>query len=109
MKKFLYSLILLAGQAGWGIAHSDENLDWLDEFRGIIHYDRTVYAQCLLEANKSSKGLDSVAVRLVREACQTKATPKRCREARSGKVNACIAECKGAGMYSRKFGACSFN
>lgn len=109
MKNLFCFLVFLACQSSWAIAHADDSLDWVDEVVGKIHYDRTVYAQCLLDANSDSKGLGSAAVRLVREACQTKATPKRCREARSGKVNACIAECKGAGMYSRKFGACSFN
>jgi hypothetical protein len=78
--------------------------------------DSTYFADCVLKHVKA--GMDDKAVSLIRTACATKATPKECRQVPAhprsphgdpvvNSQEACLDRCKEAGVFSKKFGACS--
>jgi hypothetical protein len=80
-------------------------------------YDTDYYGECILKNVKP--GMDRSAIQLIHQACEHKATPKKC-HAVSGAPDLydpfgpgttvrskCVDSCKNEGYYSRTFGDCS--
>ena len=74
-------------------------------------YDGDYYANCLLDRVKPN--MDTAAIAAVRQACHRLSIPRKCRDKEDDGSKLfnlramCVQECKEAGYFERKFGACS--
>jgi len=79
-------------------------------------FDADYYNDCLLKNAKA--GINIAAIQLIAQACNHKATPKKCRAlpdatdllslyAPASERLKCVEACKTENYYSRTFGVCS--